>query len=204
MLHFNPRAPYGARHPWSCAKTLLSIFQSTRPIRGATAHHRGRLERSHISIHAPHTGRDNLLLRRCRGILAISIHAPHTGRDIIDRDYLGNEYKFQSTRPIRGATPSTPWAGISPMNFNPRAPYGARRKKPRRHHGPSDISIHAPHTGRDITLRNLERAHIISIHAPHTGRDSLSFSRPPWRAYFNPRAPYGARQSYKCCRRGVS
>ena len=56
-------------------------FQSTRPIRGATSQLPPYLCDSHISIHAPHTGRDN----RC---------APAYFRNLI----------FQSTRPIRGAT----------------------------------------------------------------------------------------------------
>ena len=81
----------------------------------------------------------------------------------------------------------------------------------------NDISIHAPHTGRDgARARQGYRGHI-SIHAPHTGRDvvkpyllpqkkSFQSTRPIRGAtnffrflgsclwYFNPRAPYGARQ----------
>ena len=34
--HFNPRAPYGARHIAADAGPALILFQSTRPIRGAT------------------------------------------------------------------------------------------------------------------------------------------------------------------------
>ena len=57
-----------------------SIFQSTRPIRGATLTTLEVEQKEIISIHAPHTGRD------CRSLAAaqkwlISIHAPHTGRD---------------------------------------------------------------------------------------------------------------------------
>ena len=56
--------------------------------------------------------------------------------------------KFQSTRPIRGATRR--WRGW---------PRGGR------------ISIHAPHTGRDLFLLRSRHSSDISIHAPHTGRD---------------------------------
>ena len=57
--------------------------------------------------------------------------------------------KFQSTRPIRGAT------GLV-------------------HGAPLDlvISIHAPHTGRDFRRLWRKLCLAISIHAPHTGRDS--------------------------------
>ena len=101
-------------------------FQSTRPIRGATAERDTRPTTTRISIHAPHTGRDCVLWLGC-GFYSISIHAPHTGRDVnvafiivcsqvisIHAPHTGRDtikrlsclriLKFQSTRPIRGAT----------------------------------------------------------------------------------------------------
>ena len=58
------------------------------------------------------------------------------------------------------------------LNFNPRAPYGAR------------------HTlCLDKVIVNL-----ISIHAPHTGRDPMHETSTPFHTDFNPRAPYGARR----------
>ena len=56
-------------------------------------------------------------------------------------------------------------------NFNPRAPYGARRSAHKPKSQRSAISIHAPHTGRD---HHAQRSN-------HAGKN------------FNPRAPYGAR-----------
>ena len=218
-MHFNPRAPYGARRATRGMTGAGDIFQSTRPIRGATKNEQEHYERHPISIPAPHTGRD-LDLRTTSARTAndfnprapygarldpvtdesnyeyISIHAPHTGRD----------------------TPLLPCA----------TPQKA-------------ISIHAPHTGRDnliraVTLmvdalfqstRPIRGATVsqmaggsdnqISIHAPHTGRDGGGYScdsvpcvfqstRPIRGAttskgsavgkaiYFNPRAPYGARR----------
>ena len=101
-----------------------------------------------ISIHAPHAGRDATppspgrsgthfnprapcgarlgRLARARYALAISIHAPHAGRDVGSAKVRSHIYLFQSTRPIRGATPLV--HGVS---------------------GQRQISIHAPHTGRD-------------------------------------------------------
>ena len=60
---------------------LFHVFQSTRPIRGAT----------YMSLF--------LLL-----MLGISIHAPHTGRDVKYMYTIVGVQIFQSTRPIRGAT----------------------------------------------------------------------------------------------------
>ena len=56
----------------------------------------------------------------------ISIHAPLAGRDRVLHHVLGALIKFQSTRPLRGAT-----VDIKPYNDN------------------YYISIHAPLAGRD-------------------------------------------------------
>ena len=125
----------------------------------------------------------------------ISIHAPHTGRDAQGQRRGPRPPPFQSTRPIRGAT--------SKNNLSPETRY---------------ISIHAPHTGRDFAAGMTPQRAKISIHAPHTGRDLIFYgfhlvicgafqsTRPirgatiaspmssSGRAYFNPRAPYGARR----------
>ena len=60
--------------------------------------------------------------------MGISIHAPHTGRDFRQLHIMANCSIFQSTRPIRGATVVWPIMRVSVVNFNPRAPYGARLK----------------------------------------------------------------------------
>ena len=80
FFNFNPRAPYGARLdvPLFLAEGLT--FQSTRPLRGATAANDENLRAVRISIHAPLTGRDQGR-RQVRREQRISIHAPLTGRD---------------------------------------------------------------------------------------------------------------------------
>ena len=105
---------------------------------------------SSISIHAPHTGRDGKHSGHKITSFSISIPAPHTGRDTsTNRDCSG-------------------W-----LYFNPRAPYGARRRGFAVWSRLLSISIHAPHTGRDEPLDNTFVHIFISIHAPHTGRDLL-------------------------------
>ena len=56
--NFNPRAPRGARHFANVERKIDSVFQSTRPSRGATAKAREIADRYYISIHAPLAGRD--------------------------------------------------------------------------------------------------------------------------------------------------
>ena len=67
----------------SCSRPLarLLLFQSTRPMRGATNCSHSRHADDHISIHAPHAGRDTAIGKN---------NQP--------------KFKFQSTRPMRGAT----------------------------------------------------------------------------------------------------
>ena len=104
-------------------------------------------------------------------MMPISIHAPHTGRDSPPAGVRPRNYRFQSTRPIRGATAQGLQVAPIREHFNPRAPYGAR-----------------PHV--DTLLLYVQA---ISIHAPHTGRDPGFLNFPLILSNFNPRAPYGAR-----------
>ena len=79
--HFNPRAPCGARRFEIEDSRMGMIFQSTRPLRGATQSSLFLWEAVCISIHAPLAGRDGILRRNYeKGVI------------------------FQSTRPLRGAT----------------------------------------------------------------------------------------------------
>ena len=124
-IGFNPRAPCGAR-PRRLSETAAPVsFQSTRPVWGATR--RGRLSQSggSVSIHAPRVGRDELEAnikeleevsihapRVGRDTVTftvemdfwVSIHAPRVGRDGILRPIPSRILKFQSTRPVWGAT----------------------------------------------------------------------------------------------------
>ena len=194
--YFNPRAPYGARLvPCYGDTPAAAVFQSTRPIRGATSgNNRLKLGKQNFNPRAPYGARliFSASLVPCYGI---SIHAPHTGRD-----------------------PSGQFGYSSTTNFNPRAPYGARLCCLAADGCVSRISIHAPHTGRDYqysaddVVSNFISIHAphtgrdrlifpasvkpfpISIHAPHTGRDSTIITTTFRGFNFNPRAPYGARR----------
>ena len=130
VTYFNPRAPCGARPPWTLTTPCIAPYFNPRAPCGARLE--GRVSIKHqawnISIHAPHAGRDNTLLsemkrnkegfqstRPMRGatilsrtigkILVISIHAPHAGRD-------------------RGQDARDAQLGV--VYLNPRAPCGAR------------------------------------------------------------------------------
>ena len=155
MWNFNPRAPCGARPgseqapgfencisihapragrdiPQTMAGMSPAIFQSTRPVRGATGERSHEPGQGHISIHAPRAGRDHLEGNRPEG-WTISIHAPRAGCDKLTGLVQGSNIIFQSTRPVRGATPIFPRCGVDRL-----------------------ISIHAPRAGRDAMFGNMQ------------------------------------------------
>ena len=108
-------------------------FQPTRPLRGATKHHDPVAPLFAISTHAPLAGRDYSsdarLLQK-----AISTHAPLAGRDEIAASLTPNLIEFQPTRPLRGATGFGNQQMTGVMDFNPRAPCGARQQKSTNHY----------------------------------------------------------------------
>ena len=147
------------------------IFQSTRPVRGATG---AALED--------------------RDAGEISIHAPRAGRDLPDCRKLPCGRYFNPRAPC-GARPHVPQfhrGGI--LYFNPRAPCGARRPAALPLTLPWDFNPRAPCGARRMTERPSGLTSSISIHAPRAGRDPQRHRFPGHRReHFNPRAPCGAR-----------
>ena len=129
----------------------ISTFQSTRPVWGATTDASAVIATINISIHAPRVGRDGQGAKSAEFGYDISIHAPRVGRDV-GKPVGGKPVNgFQSTRPVWGAT-------------------------------------------GDVHVRGLGQS--ISIHAPRVGRDAIALtSYSKAKTNFNPRAPCGARRS---------
>ena len=109
-MHFNPRAPCGAR----------------------PGHHSATRRYINISTHAPLAGRD-LLEYGETGETEISTHAPLAGRDYLS-PYNPPKEEFQPTRPLRGATCNPRNHAGRYRHFNPRAPCGARQQKSTNHY----------------------------------------------------------------------
>ena len=101
------------------------MFQSTRPMRGATSIPFHLLFQGKVSIHAPHAGRDRNPSPRVQSHGRFNPRAPCRAR-LIRRVSCSAIASFQSTRPMRGTTP-----------------HGWRRSRGQ------PVSIHAPHAGRD-------------------------------------------------------
>ncbi len=168
--YFNPRAPCGARLFHNVLLLVSKSFQSTRPVWGATDPHLVSLEIVIFQSTRPVWGATSAggkLHKDCK----ISIHAPRVGRD----QGLG-------------------LLSLLDINFNPRAPCGARQVVDGALQSGFDISIHAPRVGRDRLRGWVLYIPVISIHAPRVGRDRAPKGTTLLPTYFNPRAPCGARR----------
>ena len=146
--YFYPRSPRGERQGYCVAPSVIAVFLSTLPARGATNALGAKGPHVGISIHAPREGSDS-----CGAPVFfqpdISIHAPREGSD-----HIG----FQ--------------AHIGLAYFYPRSPRGERRLLQGLLLGFRIISIHAPREGSDARLSFLVLSGGgISIHAPREGSD---------------------------------
>ena len=177
------------------------IFQSTRPSRGATRLRKPPRRLLHISIHAPLAGRDSLVLitigpflhfnpRAPRGArlskpkfsvigLLFQSTRPSRGATVILRIPPRGFSIFQSTRPSRGATTMISSLTLKILNFNPRAPRGARPTGRGRTRWATTISIHAPLAGRDYLLGRTDdpQSHRFQSTRPSRGATRLENKR---------------------------
>ncbi len=119
-----PRA--GRDQVANTSAALCVVFQSTRPVRGATLLSDAR----HF-----HTARFNP-------------RAPCGARQPKQKILIFS-ILFQSTRPVRGATRHTQHDIPTTASFNPRAPCGARLLGFFDADQLPNVSIHAPRAGRD-------------------------------------------------------
>ena len=149
--HFNPRAPCGARRNQRRRHAFTTLFQSTRPMRGATTCKVLQAFAWDISIHAPHAGRDIRAINHVvykfdfnprapcgarpplqtfpRRAPYISIHAPHAGRDGGCKSAYTRRSYFNPRAPCGARRRATMSWNAMLTHFNPRAPCGARLGK---------------------------------------------------------------------------
>ena len=122
--HFNPRAPCGARLPLDMLLSCAALFQSTRPVWGAT--HKCNLVHpvQVISIHAPRVGRDRIGERAGAESDHFNPRAPCGARQ--DDNLTINIVRDFNPRAPCGARRPKSKSLLTHQNFNPRAPCGAR------------------------------------------------------------------------------
>ena len=212
---FNPRAPCGARLDFYAHDFTLNMFQSTRPMRGATTSMISwTSSKSLFQSTRPMRGATAFAILKKDGIEFQSTR-PMRGATFLGR--LDMEKKeFQSTRPVWGATPC-PRRGASTQDVSIHAPRVGRDSPLIRPSPCWRVSIHAPRVGRDLPLIYTDKGvhefqstrpvwgatscrsasyptSVVSIHAPHAGRDADRDAASAHPCSFNPRAPCGARR----------
>ena len=124
---------------------------------------------------------------------AISIHAPRAGRDLAQNGTNMAIMQFQSTRPMRGATRSILRSSSRPINFNPRAPCGARPRSWTSMTRRCDFNPRAPCGARQLIRFPDRYPNAFQSTRPMRGATGGVPAAAHLRPDFNPRAPCGAR-----------
>ena len=212
-LFQSTRPTWGATQ-WRRYPARDAAFQSTRPTWGATPIYHSTEQRSEVSIHAPHVGRDRLPAtyaarfgrfnpRAPRGARRTSARLTRRFRSFNPRASRGARQRtvrrsvarltFQSTRPTWGATIDQAAGHPEARSFNPRAPRGARLQST--HAAPWNISFQStrPTWGATLFVVPAVAGYYVSIHAPHVGRDRTGRKRRSgWRTFQSTRPTWGA------------
>ena len=146
-------------------------FQPTRPLRGATSRKKGTISPTLFQPTRPLRGA-TLPFRAYALVMNISTHAPLAGRDSTATTMpTAAILLFQPTRPLRGATSIVKFDNRFHVNFNPRAPCGARQTKSTMATNPLHFTPRAPCGARRASGNPAAKNTEISTHAPLAGRD---------------------------------
>ena len=167
--------PLARRDVISSQRTSLqTLFQSTRPARGATDETAAQEDDGLFQSTRPARGATRERERAVCDRHHFNPRAPRGARQL--RDTCLSEIElFQSTRPARGATSSSRAMFLDTAFQSTRPARGATDGRGGESIG-GDISIHAPREGRDAhrPLR-IQFLNCISIHAPREGRDIMDW-----------------------------
>ena len=175
-----------------------AVFQSTRPVWGATHSPASDPGCARISIHAPRVGRDSSFRRCPCTAAAFQSTRPVWGATTRTTGRACRHGQFQSTRPVWGATRAGSLSLSLSTYFNPRAPCGARRLARSVASIALIISIHAPRVGRDAADLGLHQClRQFQSTRPVWGATHGDFHNQNKAVHFNPRAPCGARLGFR-------
>ena len=195
---FNPRTPCGVRPLPRAGRPTASGISIHAPLAGCDFYHpQPEPNRGHFNPRTPcgvrRVQNANLIVTR------ISIHAPLAGCDAARRMASSALRLFQSTHPLRGATPhwlvqppplslfqsTHPVRGATPSHpcpfraqkhFNPRTPCGVRRTRPCCATTWTNFNPRTPCGVRQCCPPVILGSLVISIHAPLAGCDCSPFT----------------------------
>ena len=124
--NFYPRSPRGERQGYCVAPSVIAVFLSTLPARGATTSMPWCVPPLLISIHAPREGSDAGKRTRPWRRRYFYPRSPR-GERLGHAGVVGQQAIFLSTLPARGATFWRRTRLWRPAYFYPRSPRGERR-----------------------------------------------------------------------------
>ena len=195
-MHFNPRAPCGARRQDRISHPRGGGISTHAPLAGRDRMAAGRLLNvADFNPRAP-CGARHGRFRRKRGACDISTHAPLAGRDrCIRRDAGGG--KISTHAPLAGRDWDLYAEEHADFYFNPRAPCGARQIILCR---PSLLKVFQPTRPlRGATILFCVGLAVVTSFQPtrplRGATHASAARRCPYKGDFNPRAPCGARRS---------
>ena len=102
-----------------------------------------------ISIHSPHAGRDEILLRRPEACKQFQSTLPMRGKTKAVESVIGI-VEFQSTLPMRGETVGNADVIVTQIVFQSTLPMRGETPPEQKGCIVGCISIHSPHAGRDL------------------------------------------------------
>ena len=153
-----------------------------------------RARGGYISIHAPRTGSDNLMLTLSTETSYFNPRSPHGERLIMWRRVRMSS-RFQSTLPARGATRTWSPEENKVRRFQSTLPARGATRRCADYRVVCRISIHAPRTGSDEHLSGVRAGRRdFNPRSPHGERRPRTQRTRQKRRHFNPRSPHGERR----------
>ena len=149
-MDFNPRSPYGERHRLPGLRPRETKFQSTLPLRGATASSMTGISCWIFQSTLPLRGATIMPQLAGTTLWYFNPRSPYGERHGASSCRKGVS-QFQSTLPLRGATHGVAPTTAPDADFNPRSPYGERPPDLARYAARPDFNPRSPYGERPET-----------------------------------------------------
>ena len=145
-----------------------------------------------ISIHAPRTGSDNIILL-CSPLITISIHAPRTGSDPPE-GFCYRPRHISIHAPRTGSDPNAFRTLRMQSYFNPRSPHGERQRRTICNYVVCGyFNPRSPHGERHLHIEALRILQLFQSTLPARGATAHGNIGVTTTQNFNPRSPHGER-----------
>ena len=146
--NFNPHSPCGERPGQTIGRSGRPGISIHTPLAGSDVDMLDINDIHVISIHTPLAGSDRKTLKTSANSWNFNPHSP-CGERRAPLTYASCICQFQSTLPLRGATPPAQADGPRSNHFNPHSPCGERLEDAWNVYLGALISIHTPLAGSD-------------------------------------------------------